>query len=98
MRTQESPELPELPKLQGRYLGLQRQKPFVRERAGSLRQGSGTAEEQALRERRLALMQEHRDLDNMITMLLESSHCDEALIARLKKRKLHLKDKHSRFL
>ena len=91
MRSQESS------KLSSRYLGLQTPKMFARESASRLRARSGNFDDQAQRERRLALMQEHRDLDNMIGMLLESHHCDEALIARLKKRKLHLKDELARF-
>ncbi len=42
------------------------------------------------------LMQEHRDLDGAILMLLETASCDPLLIARLKKRKLHLKDEIAR--
>jgi len=44
-------------------------------------------------ERRIAELQvEHRDLDEMIDLLLAQPRCDELQIRRLKKRKLQLKD------
>jgi hypothetical protein len=44
-------------------------------------------------ERRLHELQvEHRDLDEVVTRLTASTHIDELLIKRLKKRKLQLKD------
>jgi hypothetical protein len=44
-------------------------------------------------ERRLGLLRiEHRDLDDSITALLTSSHVDQLQLARLKRRKLRLKD------
>lgn len=52
--------------------------------------------EATLRTRRVALSLEHRDLDATITFLAQSSACDEALLARLKKRRLHLKDEIAR--
>jgi hypothetical protein len=42
------------------------------------------------------LTQQHHDLDYMICALSEQSGCDELLVARLKKRKLQLKDKIAR--
>ncbi|MBL4596952.1 MAG: DUF465 domain-containing protein [Robiginitomaculum sp.] len=39
-----------------------------------------------------ALHEEHRDLDSAITALVETSIADQLKIARLKKRKLALKD------
>lgn len=38
------------------------------------------------------LMSEHRDLDSALTALIESGSSDQIQIARLKKRKLRLKD------
>lgn len=40
-----------------------------------------------------ALRQEHRDLDQTISMLTEQPSDDELLLRRLKKRKLALKDR-----
>jgi hypothetical protein len=42
--------------------------------------------------RHVFLAQEHRDLDDTIALLASDNASDEALLARLKKRKLHLKD------
>ncbi len=44
------------------------------------------------RQRHFDLEQEHRDLDDVIFVLSHDETCDEALIARLKKRKLQIKD------
>lgn len=49
-----------------------------------------------LRARCIALTLEHRDLDLSISALAESATSDELLIARLKKRRLHLKDEIAR--
>ena len=38
------------------------------------------------------LTQQHHDLDYMISALSCSATCDELLVARLKKRKLRIKD------
>lgn len=44
-------------------------------------------------QRRLGVLRvEHRDLDDSITALLASSHIDQLQLARLKRRKLRLKD------
>lgn len=44
-------------------------------------------------ERRLGVLRiEHRDLDDSITALLASPHLDQLQLARLKRRKLRLKD------
>ena len=48
--------------------------------------------EQELRKRLELLRSEHRDLDAAITALTESGSPDQLQIARLKKRKLRLKD------
>ncbi len=52
--------------------------------------------EQALRMRLSGLIQEHRDLDGVIALLFDAGAYDPLLIARLKKRKLHLKDEIAR--
>jgi hypothetical protein len=52
--------------------------------------------EATLRTRRVALSLEHRDLDATIAFLAETNACDEALLTRLKKRRLHLKDEIAR--
>ena len=49
-----------------------------------------------LRARRIELTLEHRDLDLSISALAEAANSDELLIARLKKRRLHLKDEIAR--
>jgi hypothetical protein len=46
--------------------------------------------------RLMELQVEHRDLDEIVARLAESSRCDELLIKRLKKRKLYLKDQIAR--
>ena len=48
--------------------------------------------DQELRKRLELLRTEHRDLDAAITALTESGSQDQLQIARLKKRKLRLKD------
>lgn len=48
--------------------------------------------EQELRKRLELLKTEHRDLDAAISALLESGSTDQLQIARLKKRKLALRD------
>jgi len=51
----------------------------------------GLSEEEIAR--RLAMLRtEHRDLDDSITALLTSTHVDQLQLARLKRRKLRLKD------
>ena len=51
----------------------------------------GLSEEEV--QRRLGLLRiEHRDLDDSITALLASTHVDQLQLARLKRRKLRLKD------
>ncbi len=42
------------------------------------------------------LNQEHDDLDRAVAALLSASGCDELLVTRLKKRKLHIKDEIAR--
>ena len=51
---------------------------------------------EALAWRYADLTQQHHDLDYMICALSEQATCDELLVARLKKRKLHLKDEIAR--
>ncbi|WP_428100136.1 YdcH family protein [Candidatus Rariloculus sp.] len=43
-------------------------------------------------ERLKALRVEHKDLDQVITRLVEDPHVDQIMLRRLKKRKLMLKD------
>ena len=51
----------------------------------------GMSEEEV--QRRLGLLRiEHRDLDDSIAALLAGSHVDQLQLARLKRRKLRLKD------
>ena len=45
-----------------------------------------------LRQRVDELRLEHRDLDQVVSRLVEDPHVDQLQLARLKKRKLHLKD------
>jgi hypothetical protein len=52
--------------------------------------------EEALRIRQVEVSQAHRDLDDTIARLSEAGSCDELLIARLKKRKLQIKDEIAR--
>lgn len=51
--------------------------------------------EQELRKRLELLRSEHRDLDAAITALTDAGSSDQLQIARLKKRKLRLKDQIS---
>ena len=46
--------------------------------------------------RHVELVQRHRDLDDTVAKLSEVALCDELLIARLKKRKLQIKDSIAR--
>ncbi len=48
-----------------------------------------------IKSRLSALSIEHDDLDAVINALLEKGACDDLLLTRLKKRKLHLKDEIS---
>ena len=48
------------------------------------------------RPRYVDLTQQHHDLDYMIPALSCGTTCDELLVARLKKRKLHIKDEIAR--
>lgn len=48
--------------------------------------------EDEMRKRLAALLVEHRDLDIAISALVESGGPDQLQVARLKKRKLRLKD------
>ncbi|KAB2858665.1 MAG: DUF465 domain-containing protein [Bauldia sp.] len=50
-------------------------------------------EEDAVRRELAELRQEHRDLDDAISVMLESSGVDTIRIQRMKKRKLALKDR-----
>jgi hypothetical protein len=53
---------------------------------------SQPASDTALRMRHVDLIEQHHDLDYMISALSCSAACDELLVARLKKRKLRIKD------
>lgn len=48
--------------------------------------------EEEITSRLAALRTEHRDLDDSIAALLAGSHLDQLQLARLKRRKLRLKD------
>jgi hypothetical protein len=50
-------------------------------------------QEQKLREDLAQLKQEHRDLDYAIKVIEDSSGADQLRLTRLKKKKLHLKDR-----
>ena len=52
-------------------------------------------EERELRDQHARLLQEHRDLDAAIVALESSPGSDILQVQRLKKRKLHLKDRIS---
>ncbi len=54
--------------------------------------GDGSLTEQEMRKRLTQLKVEHRDLDAAIAALSETGSGDQLQIARLKKRKLALKD------
>jgi len=49
-----------------------------------------------IRARRTRLAEEHRDLDDLISVLADELGTDEAMIARLKKRKLSIRDEIAR--
>ena len=66
--------------------------PSVRPPASNL----NDAIEISLRARLVVLTQEHRDLDDAISLLRESNASDELRLSRLKKRRLHLKDEMAR--
>jgi len=56
---------------------------------------SQTADIEALKGRIEQLYLEHRDLDDIITRLIESTPHDQLQLQRLKKRKLYVKDQIS---
>jgi hypothetical protein len=56
---------------------------------------SQTADVNALRLRIEQLYLEHRDLDDIITRLVETTPHDQLQVQRLKKRKLYVKDQIS---
>jgi hypothetical protein len=53
---------------------------------------TGPSDNEALHRRIAELQVEHRDLDEMIDLLISQPRTDELQIRRLKKRKLQLKD------
>ena len=61
-------------------------------RSRDCQRGSGKVTEAELRKRLEHLRVEHRDLDAAITALTEAGSTDQLQIARLKKRKLALRD------
>jgi hypothetical protein len=63
----------------------------IHPRAKRVRRGSGVNEEE-MRKRLEVLRIEHRDLDAAIDALTAAGSIDQLQIARLKKRKLRLKD------
>jgi len=61
--------------------------------ADTLRCGQGVAMDERLIAKRIELLKtEHRDLDSAIDALLDQNSTDQLQIARLKKRKLRLRD------
>jgi hypothetical protein len=50
----------------------------------------------AIRARKARLVEEHRDLDELIAVLAHAPASDDALVSRLKKRKLCLRDEIAR--
>ena len=54
-----------------------------------------TFQEVAIRAKLQNLLQQHRDLDDAITLLSESNNADQLQLRRLKKMKLDLKDRIS---
>jgi hypothetical protein len=60
--------------------------------SGRMARGCGTLTEQELKKLLASLRTEHRDLDAAIDALSGSGSTDQLQIARLKKRKLRLKD------
>ena len=50
----------------------------------------------ALRIRQIELLQSHHDMDDAVARLSDTGTCDELLLARLKKRKLQIKDEIAR--
>lgn len=51
-----------------------------------------TEDIQSIKRRIVELQVEHRDLDQIIAMLISQPRCDQLQIRRLKKRKLQIKD------
>ncbi|HVV64145.1 MAG TPA: DUF465 domain-containing protein [Rhizomicrobium sp.] len=62
------------------------------ETGAAARTGPKSGDGAALRSDYVELLQQHHDLDYMISSLAAEAGCDELLVARLKKRKLRLKD------
>lgn len=59
---------------------------------GGIEQGRGRVSEEEMRKRLEVLRIEHRDLDAAIDALTAAGAADQLQLARLKKRKLRLKD------
>ena len=57
---------------------------------------TGREEEEEIRRELIQLRQEHRDLDEAIAAMIQSSTVDTIRIQRMKKRKLVLKDRIAR--
>jgi hypothetical protein len=66
---------------------------ITRPTPGATRAAMTTEEERELREQLARLQQEHRDLDAAIAALQDSPGSDIIQVQRLKKRKLHLRDR-----
>jgi hypothetical protein len=65
-------------------------------RRGNMPEDQLTSEERQAILRHIELLrEEHRDLDAAIDALLQSGQADQLQVQRLKKRKLHLRDKLS---
>lgn len=52
----------------------------------------GDIDQEEIRARILVLQQEHRDLDDALTAMVNAVHYDQIQVQRLKKRKLALRD------
>ncbi len=57
---------------------------------------SGTDDQAALRQKLANLISEHRDLDEVIARVTETTPFDQLQVQRLKKRKLAIKDQITR--
>lgn len=56
----------------------------------------GELDQDEIQERLLVLKEEHRDLDDALSAMVNAVHYDQIQVQRLKKRKLALKDLISR--
>lgn len=89
----------EEPKYLNKHRTLLPRPPYVRRKKmrGPRSLEADGVDAEASRTKLAGLIQEHRDLDGVISLLFEARTCDPSLIARMKKRKLQLKDEIARF-